>query len=98
MAELIVSALWRKTGGVNFRKTQPSSPATIAKLIHLKISTLCSCAAFAPSSARVPTAKSKTVASAIAIAIREPPRERFIEPLSQGFPVAEPAALGGQFQ
>src|SRR6185369_5589830 len=96
MAELIVSALLRKTGGVNFRKTQPSSPATIAKLIHLKISTLCSCAAFAPSSAAcVPTAKNKTVNSAITK--REPTRKRFIEPLSQGFPAAEPAARGGQF-
>src|SRR5258708_38076766 len=47
MAELILSALARKTGGSFLANTQINTPATIAKLIHLNIS-VGTAEAFAP--------------------------------------------------
>src|SRR5258708_39447407 len=49
MAELILSALARKTGGSFLANTQINTPATIAKLIHLNIS-VGTAEAFAPPS------------------------------------------------
>src|SRR6266852_5733652 len=65
IAELMFSAFLRKNGGVSLRKTHPISPATITKLIHLKISLACSVALPLSSAARALTAaKNKKVAAA----------------------------------
>src|SRR5712692_390906 len=97
IAELTASALFRNTGGSNLPKTQTIAPATMAKLIHLKISVARSAAALPLSSAACAptTAKSDTNRTPAAKRTR---RFRVIEPLSrERRDAAEFAACGAQF-
>src|ERR1700724_2688020 len=94
----MVSAFLRKNGGVSFRKTQETRPATIAKLIHLKISLARSVVALPPSSAAcAPTAAKSKITSAPARSFQTP--LRVIEPLPQDRrrAAAQPAAHGARF-
>src|SRR5947209_17298665 len=97
MAELMVSAFLRKKGGVSLRKTQAIRAATIAKLIHLKISLARCVEAVPPSSAACAhIAEKSKIAVAVLRSLQALPR--LIELLSLGRPVAEnPAASCGRF-
>src|SRR5712664_1882645 len=82
IAELMASAFFRNTGGSNLPKTQTITPATMAKLIHLKISVARSVATLPLSSAActLPAAKNTTNRTPVA---KRTPRFRVIEPLSR---------------
>src|SRR5882762_1854426 len=98
IAELTASALFLNTGGSNLPKTQTITPATMAKLIHLKISVARSVATFPPSSAAcAPTTTKSNTNRALTTKSRE--RFRVIEPLSRERPdAAELAGRGAQFR
>src|SRR5258708_36814029 len=94
----MVSAFFRNTGGSNLPKTHTITPATIAKLIHLKISVACSVAALPPSSAACAPATAKSNTNSMAAA-KQNGRFPVIEPLSRErrhAPVFRPCAA--QFQ
>src|SRR5258708_19089880 len=80
IAVLMASAFFRNTGGSNLPKTQTITPATMAKLIHLKISVARSAAALPPSSAArtLTAAKNDTTRTPTAKRTR---RFRVIQPL-----------------
>src|SRR5258708_13562818 len=94
----MVSAFLRKNGGVSFRKTQAIRPATIAKLIHLKISFTRSVAALPPSSAACALIAAKSeIRSALAKTFHTP--RRVIGLLSQDrWAADQSAARGVRFQ
>src|SRR5436853_1564144 len=82
IAELMASAFFRNTGGSNFPKTQTITPATIEKLIHLKISVARPTAAWSASSAaRKHTARKSDTTTTPAETRQK--RFRVIEPLSR---------------
>src|SRR3989449_7539442 len=98
IAELTASALARKTDGSFLPKTHTIRPATMAKLIHLKISVARSVAALPPSSAarKLTAAKSDTNSTPAANRTR---RFRVIELLSrERRDAAEFAECGAQFR
>src|SRR3989454_9228380 len=97
IAELTASALARKTDGSFLPKTHTIRPATMAKLIHLKISVARSVAALPPSSAarKLTAAKSDTSSTPAANRTRRFP---VIELLSQDRVAAEFAECGAQFR
>src|SRR5258708_35264414 len=96
IAELTASALFRKPGGSNLPNTHTITPATMAKLIHLKISVAPSLAALPPSSAAFVPTTAKRNTNRILTA-RKRSRFRVIELLSpERRDAAEPAGCAEQ--
>src|SRR6266849_5195533 len=97
IAELMASAFFRNTGGSFLPKTQRITPATMAKLIHLKISVARSVAAFPPSSPAFAPTTAKSNTNRILTAKKEE-RFRVIELLSgERRDAAEFAGRGARF-
>src|SRR6266849_1226167 len=86
----------KKTGAF-FKHSQSMRPATIAKLIHLKISAAFSDAALPLSSAACALATRKSDTNKTFITKRKR-RLRIIEPHSRERPGAVPAKCGAQFE
>src|SRR5713226_6658371 len=98
IAELMASAFFRNTGGSNLPKTQTITPATMAKLIHLKISVARSAAALPLSSAACTRTAAKNNTNKT-LAAKRTRRFRVIEPLSREHrDAAAFAGCGARFQ
>src|SRR5712664_524358 len=82
IAELMASAFFRNTGGSNLPKTQTITTATMAKLIHLKISVARSAAALPLSSAACTLTAAKNTTNKT-LAAKRTRRLGVIEPLSR---------------
>src|SRR5258708_1601521 len=80
MAELIFSALARKTGGSFLANTQINTPATMAKLIHLNIS-VGTTEAFAPPSSAAKAAPARNAEAPHTTSEEKMAWRSFIEPL-----------------
>src|SRR5258708_27164411 len=80
MAELILSALARKTGGSFLANAQINTPATIAKLIHLNIS-VGTAETFAPPSSAARAALAKNSEAPHTKSDEKMAGSGFIEPL-----------------
>src|SRR5580704_2441823 len=97
IAELIAEARPLKNAGAFFRHSQRTTPATIAKLIHLKSSVAFSTAGFSCSSAAcTPTAAKSTMNRTPAASNAR--RFRVIEPLSWERPMEAFVKCGAQFR